>query len=43
VQLLINEAIGAAAPNHDMNTDGAVDVVDVQRVIEAVLHQSCVY
>jgi len=41
VQLMINEALGVAPAVNDLNHDGVIDVVDVQRVIDAVLLLSC--
>jgi hypothetical protein len=37
VQLMIDEALGVAPAVNDLNHDGAIDVSDVQRVINAVL------
>lgn len=42
VQLLLNEALGAAAPVHDLTGDGVVNVADVQVEINAVLRLGCV-
>jgi len=36
-QLVVNESLGALTPIHDVNHDGAVNVVDIQRMIDAVL------
>jgi sugar lactone lactonase YvrE len=41
VQREINESLGAVAATDDLNTDGAVNVVDVQIVINAVLGLNC--
>jgi hypothetical protein len=41
VQQLINEALGLAPPQHDLTTDGAVNVLDVQIVLEAALGAGC--
>jgi hypothetical protein len=41
VQMLIDEALGIDAPNHDLSADGVVNIVDIQFVIQAVLGQGC--
>ena len=41
VQLLINEALGGTSPIHDLNLDGAVDLVDIQIELNAVLGMGC--
>ena len=41
VQRLINQALGALPAANDLNGDGAVNVVDVQIVINAVLGLGC--
>jgi hypothetical protein len=41
VQLLINQALGISSPVDDLNSDGVVNVVDVQKVIDAVLSLGC--
>jgi hypothetical protein len=38
---MINEALGAATPVNDVNGDHAVNVVDVQITIDAVLTLQC--
>jgi uncharacterized repeat protein (TIGR01451 family) len=43
VQFMVNEALGAAAPNHDLNRDNVVNVSDVQKVIAAALGAGCIY
>jgi uncharacterized repeat protein (TIGR01451 family) len=43
VQFMINEALGIAAPNHDLNSDAVVNVADVQKVIEAATGAGCLY
>jgi YD repeat-containing protein len=42
VQALINEALGAAKANNDLNGDGVVDVVDIEIDINAALGFVCV-
>ena len=37
VPLIINEALGVFVAVHDLNGDGAVNVADVQKVINAAL------
>jgi hypothetical protein len=41
VQLMIDEALGAAPPSNDLNGDGVVDIVDVQIDIGAALNVGC--
>ena len=41
IQLAINEALGAALADNDLNGDGAVNVVDVQIAIDGALTLSC--
>jgi hypothetical protein len=41
VQLIINEALGAAAASDDLNGDGRVNILDVQIVINAALGLPC--
>jgi hypothetical protein len=43
LQLIVNEALGTAAPNNDMNRDGIVNVADVQKVIQAAIGVGCLY
>ena len=43
VQQMIDEALGIAAPNHDLNGDGVVNIADVQTVIQAALGRPCLY
>jgi sugar lactone lactonase YvrE len=43
VQLITNEALGAAPAVYDLNRDGAVNVVDVQNVVNAVPQAGCPY
>jgi hypothetical protein len=43
VQQTINEALGIAASNNDLNGDGVVNVADVQKVIEAAMGVGCLY
>jgi hypothetical protein len=38
---VINEALGAAAPSHNLNHDNGVDVADVQIVMNAVIGRGC--
>jgi hypothetical protein len=40
-QAMINEALGGTPALNDSNGDGAVNVVDVQIVINAVLNLGC--
>jgi probable HAF family extracellular repeat protein len=41
VQLMVNEARGAAPPANDLSGDGVVNVVDIQIEINAVLNRGC--
>ncbi|HUB79014.1 MAG TPA: hypothetical protein VMB03_09475 [Bryobacteraceae bacterium] len=41
VQLMINEALGAAYPADDLNHDGIVNVIDIQIVLNAALGNGC--
>ncbi|HUB80571.1 MAG TPA: hypothetical protein VMB03_17325 [Bryobacteraceae bacterium] len=41
VQGLVNEALGKAAPNNDVNSDGKINVTDVQIVVNALLFSNC--
>ena len=41
LQRAVNQAIGSAACTSDLNRDGACDVIDLQRVVNAALGQSC--
>jgi hypothetical protein len=43
VQLIVNEALGVAAAQHDMNRDGVVNVADVQKVADAAIGLGCIY
>jgi hypothetical protein len=43
VQLMIDEALGAAPAVQDLNHDGVINVGDVQKVINAVLQLGCPY
>jgi hypothetical protein len=43
VQATIDQALGLAAPLDDMNRDGAVNVLDVQKVLAAAMGGSCLY
>ncbi len=43
VQFMVNEAVGAAAPNSDLNRDGVVNIADIQKLIDAVLGLGCIY
>jgi hypothetical protein len=38
---MINEALGASAPVHDLNGDGVVTVADIQMVTAAALDVAC--
>jgi hypothetical protein len=42
-QQMINEALGAIPPGHDLTHDGVVNVADVQKVVDAVLQLGCLY
>jgi hypothetical protein len=42
VQLIVNQAIGAATCTADINKDGTCNVIDVQRVVNAALGGQCV-
>ena len=43
VQLIVNEALGAAPPQNDLNRDNVVNVADVQKLIDAALGMGCIY
>lgn len=43
VQFIVNEGMGTVVANNDLNGDGMVNVVDIQRVIGASLNLSCAY
>jgi hypothetical protein len=43
VHLIVNEALGIAAPNHDLNGDHVVNIADVQKVIAAATGVGCLY
>jgi uncharacterized repeat protein (TIGR01451 family) len=43
LQLIINEALGLANPQHDLNHDNVVNVGDVQKLLNAVLQLGCPY
>jgi len=43
VQAIVNQALGLAPPNNDMNRDGVIDVADVQKVIDAAMGTGCIY
>jgi uncharacterized repeat protein (TIGR01451 family) len=42
VQTMIDEALGKNSPVNDLNGDGVVNVVDIEIVTYAVLHQVCI-
>ena len=42
VQTMVNEALGGAKANNDLNNDGVVNVVDIEIDIQAVLTSVCV-
>lgn len=42
VQQMVNEALGVASPANDLNSDGVVNVVDVEIDINAALSLGCV-
>jgi len=41
VQAMIDQALGLAAPAYDMNQDGAVNVIDIERVLAAAMGGAC--
>jgi hypothetical protein len=41
VQQMINEALGVANPNDDLNGDGAINVIDLEFEVKAVLSGNC--
>jgi hypothetical protein len=41
VQTLINEFLGVVPPVHDLNSDGRVNMVDVQTVVQSALGHGC--
>jgi hypothetical protein len=41
LQQVINEALGVAPPSNDLNSDGRIDIVDLQIVTTAALGGSC--
>ncbi len=43
VREMIDEALGVAPAVHDMNSDGVVNVADIQKVMSAAMGQGCVY
>ena len=43
VQFIIYEALGISRPADDLNRDGVVNLVDVQKVIGAAMGMGCVY
>lgn len=43
VKLILQEALGAALPNDDINQDGLINVVDVQAVVNATVGLACLY
>jgi hypothetical protein len=43
VPAMINQALGIAPPADDMNQDGAINVIDIQKVLSAALGQACIY
>ena len=43
VQMIVNEALGAADPKHDLNHDTVVNIGDVQKLINAALGYECPY
>jgi hypothetical protein len=42
VQTMVNEALGAAQPNNDLNSDGVVNIVDIEIDVQAALTSVCV-
>ena len=43
VQTIVNQALGTTPAVDDLNGNGVVNVVDIQKVINAVLGLGCVY
>jgi hypothetical protein len=43
VQAMIDQALGLAPPAYDMNEDGVVNVIDIERVLTAALGGACIY
>ena len=43
VQQMVNEALGISSPTDDLNGDHAVNVADVQKVVDAVIGFGCIY
>jgi uncharacterized repeat protein (TIGR01451 family) len=41
VQAIVNQGLGSSTAANDINLDGVVNVVDIQIVINAVLHSTC--
>jgi sugar lactone lactonase YvrE len=41
IQRMVNETLGLSAPTNDLNSDGKVNAVDVQIVMNAVLNKGC--
>jgi hypothetical protein len=41
IQSIVNQALGIAPPTNDMNSDGVVNVIDVQMAIAAALGGTC--
>ena len=42
VQSIVNQALGIAPPTNDMNSDGVVNVIDVQTAIATAMGSACV-
>jgi hypothetical protein len=42
VQSIVNQALGIAPPTNDMNSDGVVNVIDVQMAIATAMGSACV-
>ena len=43
VQYIIDEALGVAPPNSDLNADGVVNIADVQKVANAAMDLGCIH
>jgi len=41
VQFIVNEALGVIPANNDLNNDGVVNIVDIQKVLDAALNFGC--
>jgi len=43
VQMIVNEALGAGNPADDLNRDKVVNVVDIQKLVDAAIGLGCIY